>query len=491
MAIPNILMANIFGSGNVQVAELQAGVTAVQLGSDVSGANKGGAGDEQYKVHQNGVVRSFKGENFALLYDSSAQKVVVCREDEGGSGSWGVVFTGSVAAAEVGATTLPSHTGLYIYNDGSSDTGLCFAYGAAAGLVTHICTSNTGQSASWTETIVSASPSQTMAGRSTLFKNRIYVIHQYNQNRVVEIDPNAGTITLYSPPWGFHSTHDGTAELCVAFDRLFAVGCDTNFASGDWALYEFTGGGFTLNSAITTDNRVDDNRIAAGQPLLFTDNTSLFVIANQGTSAATAGASAFRGTPSGSTFTWAEDSTVVPAALRPTVRNDVDAHEDRWGVIVDNDTDPASPVYYITVVEGPAPGTGHAVYVWNGWGSVIGPTPGASVSTDYHLPNLPEGGGSAISQGSATWGEIEAETPIAGFYRLSYRVYGSGGPFTGRVYFSTDQGPCEDLATLSGGGTTISSITGDAGVSLRTVDVDLSGSGITAPDVSHWMIDIR
>ena len=347
-----------------------------------------------------------------------------------------------------------------------------------------------------------------MESTSVVYRNRIYWndgITGTTASRVWELDPILATATNIPAPWISVNTgaNFSDADLCVAFDKLFCAAQDSpGSAGGRLTLYEFTGGGWSLNSNITPTQQVNQVDGTQGKHCLWTDNTNLYVVGYTERDASTTpniGSAVWRGVPSGSTFTWSQNDVTTPAGLQPGARGVVGlAREDRWSIYVDNNTNPAAPAYYLIVIEGPAPGTGHAIYRWEGFGVEMGSGittsevgPGASVSSAFGLPEVKHGGGEAISQGTSSFAEIELETPVLDGYMLSYRVRGAAGPFTGRVYYSSGQGPPDTLATFVGAGTTINSVTGDSGASLRTVIISLTLSGITAPDASNWMIDLR
>jgi hypothetical protein len=490
MPIPPLLALNAFDSLPIQVHELVGGTTPTQIGSDLGGAGLQvyvpGAGN---KGNMQAHALTFKGERYCIVITTTLE---VRRENEGGAGNWGAVYTFGAA----GSLNEPTY-GLKIVKDGGDIALVAYGCGIAAGTV-RWAKSNTGQSGSWTETNVVSTAR--MGSTSVVFRNRIYwedPISQTNPTRVHEIDPAAGTLTTYNTGWnGLGGAPWGAADLCVAFDRLWAVGPTLyGGGTGRWALYEFTGGGWTLNGNISGfNNSVDGNGMAAGKPCLWTDNTNLYCVVSTGINdagAAQVGSTCYQGIPAGSSFTWSQDDTTAPTGLRPGARTAAPSREDRWSIYVDNDTDPANPDYYLIVAEGSAPGTGYAVYQWNGFGVEMGPAPGASVAIAFALPEIKHGGAEAISQGAATYAEIEDEAAIGGGYRLSYRIYGTGSGLTGRVYFSAEQGPPDTLATLVGGMTTFAAAMGDGGVTLHTVDIDLGLSGITPPDVSTWMIDLR
>lgn len=501
MPIPPLLSLNAFGSLPLQVHELVGGTAPSQIGSNLSGGGlqvfvPGVATKGNMQAH----AVTFKGERYCLALSTTLE---VRRENQGGSGNWGVVYTFTVA----GTFNSPETLGLKIIKDGG-DIALVtgFVRGSGPNQIV-FAKSNTGQVGSWTETSVDPGHTPRITSTTVVFRNRLYVADMISTaanlpSRVYEVDPVASAVTVISAPWqGSGSPNFGTVDMCVAFDKLWAAAPDVNtgVANSRLALYEFTGGGWAFNSNIHAFAGQASNfgQPSAGKWALFTDNNKLYCVGytrrNDAATDSVEGSSVWEGTLSGGTFSWVQNDTTMISSLRPGTPPAGDTRFDRWSVYADNDTDPANPVFYLVSVPGSAGtiGTGHAVYQWNGFGVEMGPAPGASVSTDFAIPEVKHGGAEAISQGSATYAEIEQEEAISGGYRLSYRVYGAGSGLTGRVYYSLEQGPPDTLATLVGGLTTFSPAAGDGGATLRTVDIDLGLSGITPPDVSTWMIDLR
>jgi len=482
MPPPNLLTISNYGAGNVQVHELAAGTTPTQIGSDLPTAAKTTAPTTTVKTNMSQAVVTFKGERYALAYRSTTP-MQVHRENEGGAGAWGTVHTTSPGTLTGGA----QKTGLHIVKDGN-DVALAFAH--TNGNLLYILKSNDGTT--WSQTTINLGADRRPDGVSIVYRNKIYYPSQ-GTLVTVEVDPQAATATVILSP------SIGAQSYFVANDRLFGI--FGNVPTQHWSLYEFTGGGWVLNSQITTTGMYFTNE-SQSVPLGFLDQATgnLVVIVNgdPGNAGANYGATCFEGTPSGSTFTWAENVTTVPTALQQGAGRPVAGVSDRWTLYVDNDTDPANPAYYILVMQGPAPGTGWAMYRYEGVGNVAGQGavsseigPGASLSSSFSLPHTPHGGGETISQGLATFGEIEDEEAVPGGYRLSYRTPGLIAGLTGRVYVSLGQGAPDTLVTLVGGLQTFGPITGDARAVLRTIDVDLTLSGITGPDASNWMIDLR
>jgi len=496
MAIPPLLVLNGFDTLPIQVHELVGGTTPTQIGSDIPGTNLTWSSNVTVKGNHSNFVVNFKGENYCIVF-KSGNTVHVHKENEGGAGVWGSVFN---FTAGTSLTTASEYLLTVVRNSDGSDLMLVVA-GPATANNYKWGKSTTGQTGSWTE-VVASSVSTRMTSTPVVYRNKIHFTDGQNVTTGAswELDPVADTLTKYTGGWTETGNREGN-DLCVAFDKLWCVGTEA-YAAGEWRLYEFTGGGWTFNGAISATSTVNGNA-ADAKCCLWTDNTNLYLVGptfkdELGNTSAKQGSTVWRGVPTGSTFTWTQDDGTMVSGLQPGDRgNNNNFCEDRWGIIVDNDTDPTNPAYYLAVAEGPAPGLGFAVYRWEGFGFEMGSGvntgevgPGASVSIAYNFPETKHGGGIATSQGVATYADIVGETPLVAAYRLSYRVWGTGSGLTGRVYFSTEQGPPDTLATFLGGGTTINSITGDSGVAIRTVDIDLSLSGITAPDDCTWMIDL-
>lgn len=493
MPIPPYLALKGKGGAPIQMHEILAGVAPNQLGSDLAGTT-GWARTTQARNQYAKLATNFKGERFCLV-PGALGNPEVRREDEGGAGTWGVVFTGAQATQSGTAETHVS--GLFAIKDGgNNDIILAFAYpqNGASGTI-RICTSPTGASGSWTETIVSGLVpfSLGMTHVAVLFQNRIVVPDGASTAgglKTWEIDPVAGTVTGSN----VITTENGGGwwDMCVFNDTLYAVGYSSAPNAGAIALYQFGGGVWSNIGEINAGAGTIYAPSGVGKPCLFTDNTNMYLLTGEVIGVGQTASTAYQGTPS--SFPWTRSETPVPNAYNSnTVRADA-AAADQWGVIVDNESDPVNPDFYIMLIPGLAGalvGAAYEILQWNGFGAVMGPAPGASVSSDFFIPEVKQGGGEHISQGAATYGEIEDETAIAGAYRLSYRTPGAVAGLTGRVYYSTGQGPPDTLATLVGGSNTFGPITGDGRASLRTVDIDLGLSGITPPDVSTWMIDLR
>ena len=493
MPIPPILTLNGFdGATDRQVHELSAGTTPSQIGSNISGtANWPLSSGTRY--NHNGFAKTFKNERYCIV-KAAGNLASIRRENEGGSGNWGQVG--------VSTTTVSNDdcSGLHIVKD-SSNNDIALVTVVANNLSQiEVGVSNTGQSGSWTWTTIATTNAININSTVVVFRNRLYFA--INISRVLEVDPIALTATEIVAPWTL--SNFGQVDMCVAFDTLYAVSANGYGFSNSWTLYQFTGGSFSVVQAIMSNSTGSVGiGAASGKNCIWTDNTNLYLLASTALddtgSVTNAGSTCYRGVPiGGGMYTWTQDDDTVPSGIRVGTARGAAGANDRWSIYVDNDTDPTNPSYYLIVAEGAAPGTGHAIYRWEGFGNTMGLGattgeigPGSSVSTTFALPEVKHGGAEAISQPSASYPEIEDDEVVSGAYRLYYRVWGAETGLTGRVYFSTEQGPPDTLATLVGGGTSFGPVAGDAGVSLRQVDIDLGLSGITGPDNSTWMIKLE
>ena len=115
MPIPPLLSLNGFGGTPVQVHEILDAVNPVQIGSDVPGPIGAFTLDVATRAQFSGLSKMFKGERYCVTL-SGAGDIQVRREDEGGAGAWGVVFTPAAGASLSNAES----TGLQIVKFGST-----------------------------------------------------------------------------------------------------------------------------------------------------------------------------------------------------------------------------------------------------------------------------------------------------------------------------------------------------------------------------------
>lgn len=495
MPPPNLLTPLIWGSGITQLLELVNGNTASQIGPDLAGGDRVALA-AAYCGNLGTYSVNYKGETYVLAPTTTGAWSVY-KQNEGGADNYGVVATIASTPADSGRAV----TGLHVVKDGD-DIALVFAWtGGTNDSQTFL--EKTVDGTTWTTTTFNPGQSlQFGGGPSFTYRNKLYAYDLVTANALVEIDAEGTSPSLLRLPFP-EDTH--CADFTVMGDRLFAVICSGLATRYD--LYELTGGGLTLNSVI---DDVRAGRAIAGEdlghPALFEDpldRGKLIALLpgalddgeDQGTFAA-------RGTAAGTSFTWELDTTsgsTIPAGLAPGDRGDLDdARQDRWSYFLDNDDDPFNPVLYLIVAGGPAPGVLSSVLRWEGWQQEMGsgtpsgdPGPGVSVSTDHSIPSSIEGIARAISQGAASYAEIEQEDPVATGYQLSYRMIGLQTGLTGRVLYDDGQGGPRTVVTLVGGGTSFGPVDANDRATLETVVVDLSLSGITAPEDALWAIDLR
>jgi len=485
MPIPELLVGNVFISGAPQISELVGGTSLNAIGSLLSeAAADTGRPSTTWGDPTNRCIE-YRGDIYALFYFGSN----TCRIHRYNrpAGTWGVAAgTGCVSG---------NQTGLYIANTGS--TQRIFSVSRNLGGRFQIAWADLGTVA-WTHTDTGTSEGGTGVSPPCLFNNKLYQLHD---GGAWEVDPVSLTAAQVTQVWDTQTTNI-SGDLCVFDDRLFALIAESGGTRQDFSLWEFTGGGWTLNLEITTDGRINGySQVDEGQVCLFKDPgaNKLIAICNGSNNGANTGAGsmAFELTPSGLTFTPNEiTSTVIPAAFRPGVRGaSNDATEDRWYGYSNNDV-PGSPEFFLFFAQGPAPGTAYTVYQWVDTSTVM-TSLGAGPSKIFTIPHGKFGGGARINIASGNQCAIESGTAVLGAYRINYRVYGAVASQSVRLYYDEEQESPVTQATIiaqtGGSGITanaVTGVTGDDGVTLFTVDWDLAADGVANGDAVHIMLDI-
>lgn len=493
MAIPELLIGSSF-QATVQAAELVGGTTInTQSGNTATNSSEGV--NNLVKAVANRFVE-YRGDIFTAHHTGNIGTV-----HRYSGGSWTQELNGPNGIT-LGGQTL----GGFIANGGGVQR-LFFVGQLGNGNNHYIQYSDDGTTWNTAASLLSES-GLVNSGKSILFNNKAYSLAASTITpRCREFDPFALTATSIPVAWPSRSVQNGTDNGCfiVYDDRLFCVHIDDNIAgSGDYALYEFTGGGWSLNTQITNDNRLGGGftQISEGACCAFTDPTTgdLIAITNgkQTNFGATYGSMAFRLTPNGTSFTVNEiTGTVIPAGLQPGVRGSTNAIEDRWYVFDSTDTPGSNEIYFFTA-EGPAPGTSYTVYQWNGVASVITSIGSGPSTTVYSIPEAANGGGDRIFRSSGNQPAIETGAAVLGGYQISYRVYGtqSGQSVTG--WYSQEQESPMQQMTISAqtggsgitGGNTVTGITGDDGATLFTLTWDTTTDNIPSGDTCSMFLDI-
>ena len=494
MAIPELLVADVFKTGTPpQVAELVGGTTINAIG----GACSANAGDGALTVAERSAcnyVAEYRGEIF-VAYQTGALAINIDGYNRG-TGLWTSRHTAAVAGG----------TGLFVANTGTVQRLFMFGRSSVGGT---LCV-YTDDGVTWTTTASLGGnfPASIGENPSIMFNNKLYTPYGNSGGQVYEFDPIALSFSNIAVAFG-GSLISLRADLCVHDDRLFLLAMDDSSApaTADYALFEFTGSGFTLNTTITADSRGGTSNMEEGQLTLFKDpsTNNLIAICN-GAGAGGAvgttnnGSTAFQLVPSGSVFTPTEiTNTVIPVALRPGARTaSLSDVEDRWFSITVNDTAPGTAEVYLFFAQGPAPGTGYSVYQWVNASTLLA-SPVAGPSTIYTIPQEKFGGGSRINKGVGNQCVIEKGEPVLGGYQISYRVYGTQSSQSVTLWYSLDQETPDTQASISAqtggsgisGGNQVDGITGDDGSTLFTLRWDLTADGVPNGDAAHLLLDIN
>lgn len=497
MTIPNLLISAPFQGafGATAPAELVGGTTITPIGGTPPGAGAAEALSANAKDMSNRNC-TYRGQRYTVFRgQSTANNARVYTSDPASPTAWSQVYASGTNTAYL------YYSGLYQANTATLQRLFFFAADAGNTLVIHY--TDDGSSWSALDTGISIAGARIGDAPVVMFNNKAYyAARQSNVSYLVEVDPIALTATTIVAPWAATSVDTINAALCVFEDRLMILVAETAGA-GDYSLWEFTGAGVALNTAITADNRLlTYSDIDTGQMHLFKDPlvSKLVAICNgsQDNTFAGAGLLSFDLVPSGSVFTPTDTtSVVVPAGLRPTVRGASGDHaEDRVLGYASNDV-VGAPEHFLFIATGPNPGTGYSVYQYVD--SVTEMTfVAAGPSTIYSLPNQLYGGGFRINAGTGNQPIIETGVAVLGGYEVRYRVFGLQVGQTVTGYYSLGQNmPLQQMTIdaqtggsgLGGGGVT--GITGDDGATLFTFRWDIATDGVPNPDAAHLMVDIN
>jgi hypothetical protein len=500
MAIPELLVADVFKvAAQVQVYELVGGTTLNAIGTPI-GANASESVPTNNEKNVANRVVEYRGELYMAYLDTGISLQI--QRFNRGTGLWTALTLPALAGPN-------SITGLYVANTGNVQRLFLAMRDVGNGRIIY-----TDDGTTWnvTGTLFAVGAGYLDRSPGVMFNNKLYQSRQFNGQFVYEIDPIALAWTDLTVPDAVTTADSMPMDLAIHDDRLFLLGIDEDPGTSpcQWTLWEFTGSGFVVNTAITSGGNwnATQTEITFAQCCLFKDpNNNNLIALCPGTGAtggdADSGSTAHRLAPSGGTFTPTDiTAALIPAAYRPGVRGTNANHlQDRWFCVVVNDTSPAAPEVYIFLAIGPAPGTGYTVYKYVTDATELGTGLSTSVAgptTAFAIPHFKSGGGLRINKGTANQPAIEKGEPILGGYRISYRVYGLLAGQSVTLWYSLDQEAPDTQATISAqtggsgitGGNTVTGITGDDGSTLFTLDWNLGADGVPNGDAAHIMLDI-
>ena len=503
MAIPRLLIGSVFSGGNVQVGELVGGTTFNQIGADITATAGTLSADAQAGVCNR--VIEYRGQIYVWYFDAANTHTIDVYNR--GTGLW----TNQVAANN-GSFGFHS-SGFYIANTGSLQR--LFIVTRAGTSTTTLRYTDDGTTWNGVTSLGDAEVGFSLDQHVwVMFNNKLYgAAFVGTSSEWVEYDPIALSINFAIAPWrGSTVNQNGTPiDFCVYDDRLFAIALDAvTSSSANWALWEFTGGGWALNTTITTgggaggNGGVDNDSASLGQVCLFKQpgqDKLIAIVPYATTFNAGNGLEMYELTQNGAVFTPNDVTDVcIPANLRPGARGtSADAAQDRVYAYVSNDTDPTVEEVFLFIAQGPAPGSSYSVYTFTDTSTLLS-SPAAGPSTTFSIPSQKVGGGDRINRNVANQCIIESAGEVLGGYRISYRVYGTQSGQSVTLYYSVDQetpttGPASISAQTGGsgisGGNTVTGITGDDGVTLFTLDWDLEADGIADGESVHIILDIR
>tara|TARA_R100001244_G_scaffold25113_2_gene25373 strand:+ start:40893 stop:42377 length:1485 start_codon:yes stop_codon:yes gene_type:complete len=494
MAIPELLVADVFKTGaQAQVYELVGGTTLNAIGAAVgNNANEGTPATTEGGICNR--VCEYRGELYMAV--SLVTTGLEIHKYNRGTGLWSIIHSYGTGANSI--------TGLYVVNTGTVQRMFLAARVVGSSRIIY-----TDDGTVWSETVDQINVGASSFGQNpgVMFNNKLYQGYMTNGHLCFEVDPTALSIVSLNVASIATTSDGGPMDLVAHDDRLMMLCTDDDFVGAvDWALYEFTGSGFVLNTQITTGLAWNNTtQVAHGMVCLFQDpgNNNLIALVNGigelGAVSTDYGSSAFRLAPSGSSFTVTNiTDPLIPTAYRPGTRTTVNDASDRWYCVVVNDTTPGTPEAYIFLAIGPAPGTGYSVYTYvDDTTELVSPVAGPS--TAYSIPQTKFGGGLRINKASGNQCAIEFGQAVEGGYEVSYRIYGTVTSQTVRGYYSLDQETPTTQMTIASqtgggaisGGNSITGVTGDDGSTLFTLVWDIETDLVVSGDAVHIILDIR
>lgn len=478
MAIPEFTLLKT--TAPIGMYEVLGGTTIQQIGADLDAAsNEAALADD---IQHSNRTANYRGFTWAA-YMHAPGNISISRYDPS---------TGTYLPKVQTAITGTAPLGMFVINTGTaSRLVLLLAQGSQVRL------GYTDDGTSWTYTGDLGGNITANEGPVAVFGEKLYFPCRAGGVRIMEVDPIAVSASQISPPFvGSPSQQKAVVDFCIHKDRLLCVAFTNTpgFGNGDWALYEFTGAGFSHLVSMTSGTPVDVTQAHYCQPLLErlpSDDTKLIAIC-PGTTGGTAntGTQFFVLTESGATFTSARDLAGEIAALIPGARgNSSNFAQDRILGSVFNTTDPTVRELYLFVAPGPR-GTGsYSVYRYTGEG--VPPTllgTGFSVA-DFAPPSRRRGGGIGISLGATTRiVEPEGGEPSDGAWRFKFRGYRTGLTNYGFFYGLGQDTPLQraTISAVGGAGATLVNntvqFTCDNGVTEFYVDLDIDGDGVLPGD---------
>jgi len=463
------------GAGPViKVFRITGGVTTTQIGNDITPASGIQSGTENNYYDTNFAVQY--GNDLFLIYGTDIHKY------NSGTGNWDAQ---GLALPMQTTDGYRRHSGLYHVSISNAPYLLAVFTDAATSDSRYLTYDGT----SWvTSGVVVTSSAIFFHGRAIVYRNSLWF--PTTGDEIYQVDPAAGTFTRYDG-----GNNDCNARVLCAFNNeLYLISSPNNGADDKWKLYIFSGGTFNavqdLGTSVasgTPDLGTSEN---FGGTLLFTDGTDLFAVcACRDDTSGLYGNMFLRLVQSGGTFVETDLSDpVLPAALR--FGGGATLSTGRWLSIIDNDTNPVSPVVHLYRQSEAVEANTH--YLYNGIAAEL-TSEGSGLAYQIVMPFNTIGGGDRIWTSGELSIQITDMTSVIGGERISFKAYGDSGSSNKTVifYYNANEERASTVATLqraaTGGsavrsGNTVINVDADDGVTTYTVERNISSDGLASGD---------
>lgn len=354
-----------------------------------------------------------------------------------------VVQNGDVyESLDDGANWSLSHQPNYLYDQAttglycvwtSEGPYLCYGYGGGS---TSSCYFAKYDGSSWTQGAFSSMSLNAVFGNSFAFGGYLWFIGNVG-NSLARFDPVSMTTTLFSTPWP-----SGVVSGCLhGFKgRVFAAGLTSATGSGTAKIWELVGSSWTELHDFTSyrNGGAQDNSSSAkffvdGSGDLFllfplyniddsdvgstsADGTILFRIVASSTPLSSIAVTHLNSSTYG-----ASPNGTLPTILRPGGSNATAYHY--WQVMVDSDTNPASPDVYLLCRDNSESTGSWLSYKWNGYNTAMS-AEGSFPATDTRLPDSPYGGGDRWFTAGQLSIHLSDAVPVIGGQSPKFRAYG-------------------------------------------------------------------
>lgn len=345
---PTTLVADVRGvvdGGVARIGTLDGGLFFNQIGPNVAGGYDAALA---IGAAPNRLVERFRGQLYFLgMSGPSAGTVYVY--DEGGTNIWtaGVSAKGGRGTA-LGSVSPGVFTGLFTVNTSGQDYLVLCKINSGTTIDFWRYDPDTGANGTWsTFNLAVGAPTTTGSYNAIVYKGQLFVlpISGSTAGGRTSFDPVSGGITALSPPAG---TTRWFGTPFVLQDRLFAVWVWQTSSAGTLPLEEFVLGAWTTLSAGTEFKSASNAANVTAIPI---SETKALLFGGGGPGAAAVNGlqcwlvevTSPAATPTATDVT----NAVIPPTLRPGAPAPSDPNSYRVYAMVDNDSNPGTPSYWL------------------------------------------------------------------------------------------------------------------------------------------------